>query len=147
MVVVNPRNWHWVEKNTLSWSKTYFEDKFIPLEFDHQDYKIEIIELNSITGDSNVSQRKGKVICYFDLKLKFKGQVTSKDDEAKTETFNITIPEFMHDDDDFLIELDTSTLPAGSKTVVTKDFRKRFLDSLLKYQADLIATHSEEIQE
>jgi len=147
MVVVNPKNWHWVEKNTLSWSKTYFEDRFIPLEYDHQDFKIEIIELNQISGDSNVSQRKGKVICYFDLKLKFKGQVISKDEGKDPETFNVTVPEFMHDEDEFLIELDTSSLSSDSKPVVSNEFKKHLLESLLKYQTDLIATHSEEIQE
>lgn len=95
MVVVNPKNWHWVEKNTLGWSETYFQTKFIPLKYDHNDYDIEIIELDKISGDSNVSQRKGKVICYFDLNLKFKGQVTPKDNAAEPQTFTVTIPEFI----------------------------------------------------
>ncbi|KAL6930369.1 related to Hsp90 co-chaperone HCH1 [Hanseniaspora guilliermondii] len=147
MVVVNPKNWHWVEKNTLGWSKTYFQDKFIPLRYDHDDYNIEVIELDQISGDSNVSQRKGKVICYFDLKLQFKGQVTSKDNIAEPQNFTVTIPEFMHDDDQFLIQLDTSSLQPDSKNVVSNEFKKYFLNSLLKYQVDLIETHSAEIQE
>ncbi|CAI8494582.1 hypothetical protein ACO0OL_004120 [Hanseniaspora opuntiae] len=147
MVVVNPKNWHWVEKNTLGWSETYFQTKFIPLKYDHNDYDIEIIELDKISGDSNVSQRKGKVICYFDLNLKFKGQVTPKDNAAEPQTFTVTIPEFMHDEDQFLIQLDTASLQPESKNVVSTEFKKHFLDSILKYQADLIESHSAEIQE
>ena len=81
------------------------------------------------------------------MKLKFKGQVISKDEGKDPETFNVTVPEFMHDEDEFLIELDTSSLSSDPKPVVSNEFKKHLLESLLKYQTDLIATHSEEIQE
>jgi len=47
MVLHNPNNWHWVNKDASSWAKTYLE--------------------TSIKGIK--AERKGKVITIFDLKL------------------------------------------------------------------------------
>ncbi|XBW34623.1 hypothetical protein QEN19_000189 [Hanseniaspora menglaensis] len=147
MVVVNPKNWHWVEKNTIEWTKQYFETEFIPFVYDADKYVVEIVSIGDIKGDSNVSQRKGKVICYFDLKIDFSVKVSTKDNEDDVIDFKLDIPEFMHDEDDFLIEYLELNKSHDSYKVLSEEFRPVFLKKLLKYQEDLIGSHSKEIQE
>lgn len=147
MVVVNPKNWHWVERNTINWSKQYFETEFLPLVYTNDKYVIELLSLNDIKGDSNVSQRKGKVICYFDLKLNFSAKISAKDKEDEITEFKLDIPEFMHDEDEFLIEYLDLNKDHACYEIVVNEFKPVFLSKLLKYQQALIDSHSKDVQE
>lgn len=159
MAVLNPNNWHWVDKNTLPWTKQYLNDNFINWSINHNDKIITILDIDTITGDSNVSQRKGKPICYFDLNLKFNIQITeNKAVEEKNENESnendevndlvkkgsIIIPEFMHDEDDFIINV--TELDYDLKKLVVENFIPEFRSKLCNYQNDLINVHSKDLQ-
>ncbi|KAG0654718.1 hypothetical protein C6P45_003290, partial [Maudiozyma exigua] len=110
MVVLNPNNWHWVDKNTLPWTKEYFNDKIKGFEVkssnDQSPIIYKISEVKNVSGDSNVSQRKGKPICYFDLNIELSlAVVTSDDNNEEDQTGTILLPEFMHDETDFEIRI------------------------------------------
>ncbi|KAL6929430.1 hypothetical protein ACO0SA_000831 [Hanseniaspora valbyensis] len=147
MVVVNPKNWHWVERNTVGWTNEYFKTQFIPLSYNNEKYVIELVSVDDIKGDSNVSQRKGKVICYFDLQLNFFAKITSKDNNDETIQFKVNIPEFMHDENDFLIEFLDLDKDGECYEVVVNEFKPVFLEKILNYQQDLINFHSKDVQE
>jgi len=151
-MVLNPNNWHWIEKNTLPWSKEYLETAFVnfetPLTGSDEFTHVYVHSIEAITGDSHVSQRKGKVICYFDLHLKFKLALRPKAEEGNEieEIFgSLSIPEFMHDESDFLIKIEG--FDPAKESLVKKDFQSIFLEKLLKYQSDLISQHSKDVQE
>lgn len=157
MAVLNPNNWHWVDKNTLPWTKQYLNDTFINWSIDHNDKTITILEIENITGDSNVSQRKGKPICYFDLNLKFNIQISDKnanvekdgdDDDGEEEGLinkgSIIIPEFMHDENDFIIKV--TDLDTELENLVLQNFVPEFRNKLCNYQNDLISVHSKDLQ-
>jgi activator of HSP90 ATPase len=69
MVLHNPNNWHWVNKDVSGWTRQWLEDTLTKLEVQNGDVKAKISKVQSMDGDVDVSQRKGKVITIFDVKL------------------------------------------------------------------------------
>lgn len=69
MVLHNPNNWHWVNKDVSPWAKQWFIDTLSTVEAENGDVKAKISKVQSMDGDVDVSQRKGKVITIFDVKL------------------------------------------------------------------------------
>lgn len=65
----NPNNWHWVNKDASSWTKQYLEDGIKGLKAEENGVTAKVDKLISMDGDVDVSQRKGKVITIFDVKL------------------------------------------------------------------------------
>ena len=69
MVLHNPNNWHWVNKAVSDWAREWFKDNCTKLEATNGDVTARISGVQSMDGDVDVSQRKGKVITIFDVKL------------------------------------------------------------------------------
>lgn len=69
MVLHNPNNWHWVNKDVSQWAKTYLEENIKKVKVEENGVTAQLDKLISSDGDCDVSQRKGKVITIFDLKL------------------------------------------------------------------------------
>ena len=69
MVLHNPNNWHWVNKDVSSWTKQYIEDSLKDITAEQDGVTAKVDKLISMDGDVDVSQRKGKVITIFDVKL------------------------------------------------------------------------------
>ncbi|SCU96640.1 LAFA_0G07338g1_1 [Lachancea sp. 'fantastica'] len=149
MVVHNPNNWHWVDKNCLSWARNYFEDRLVGLNSaENETKKVEVSSISSMEGDCEVSQRKGKVISLFDLKLvlMIKGQVEDEDFEG-----SITVPEIAFDSeaDDYQFEIsiykETSKL-SGAKPLVREGLIPQLREAFLKFGPELLQTHANDIQ-
>ena len=71
MVLHNPNNWHWVNKDVGPWAKEYLESQVIDITAEGDGVSAKISKLMSMDGDVDVSQRKGKVITIFDVSLRF----------------------------------------------------------------------------
>ncbi|AMD22110.1 HGL230Cp [Eremothecium sinecaudum] len=141
MVVLNPNNWHWVDRNTIEWTKEYM-NRFNTWEVEDEGKRFQVTSVSSVQGDSNVSQRKGKVICYFDLALIFGVRaVNSGDDEEETGT--VSVNEFAHDEIDFEITCSGFTKHTD---IVKNSFVPKLREELLKYQDALIKEHSNSVQ-
>lgn len=69
MVLHNPNNWHWVNKDASAWARQWFEDNLTKLEAKEGDVSAKISRVVSMNGDVDVAQRKGKIITIFDVKL------------------------------------------------------------------------------
>jgi activator of HSP90 ATPase len=69
MVLHNPNNWHWVNKDVSAWAKNWFDENLTKLVVENGDVQARISKVQSMDGDVDVSQRKGKVITIFDVKL------------------------------------------------------------------------------
>lgn len=69
MVLHNPNNWHWVNKDVSQWAREWFEENLLKLKAENGEVKANISKIQSMDGDVDVSQRKGKVITIFDVKL------------------------------------------------------------------------------
>jgi hypothetical protein len=77
MVLHNPNNWHWVNKNALEWAHEYFSEKLVGLAASKGELSARVDKVSGVEGDCDVSQRKGKVITLFDVKvrLEFSGKL------------------------------------------------------------------------
>ena len=153
MAVLNPNNWHWVDKNTLPWSQEYFKQRFtgFQMESPSEDGLVyTVVEVSKVDGDSNVSQRKGKPICYFDLNLEFSVRVGNKDEddndeENENDEGSLVLPEFMHDETEFEMKLN-GFKNQRLEELVRREFLSKLKDELLKYQDDLLRTHAPDLR-
>lgn len=69
MVLHNPNNWHWVNKDVREWARQYLEQSLVGISAEQGDVSATLSKILSMDGDVDVSQRKGKVITLFDVKL------------------------------------------------------------------------------
>jgi len=69
MVLHNPNNWHWVNKDTSAWARNYLDKELDGVTAEENGVTAQIDKILSMDGDVDVSQRKGKVITLFDVKL------------------------------------------------------------------------------
>ncbi|KAJ9132165.1 Hsp90-like protein [Pleurostoma richardsiae] len=149
MVLHNPNNWHWVNKDASAWTKEWFGDKLTKLEAQDGDIKAKISKVVSMDGDVDVSQRKGKVITIYDVKLvlEYSGSTAEDDDVSGT----ITIPEVAHDteEDEFVFDIDIYS-DSKEKQPVKELVRSKLVPQLrkefLKLSPALIAEHGKDIQ-
>lgn len=91
MVLHNPNNWHWVNKDVGTWARDYLEKELVGIKAEENGVTAQVEKVLSMDGDVDVSQRKGKVITLFDVKLQLEYTGTTKEEEAVSGT--ITIPE------------------------------------------------------
>jgi activator of HSP90 ATPase len=69
MVLHNPNNWHWVNKDVSPWAKDFLTQEVVGVSAEEGNTSAKIDSIMSMDGDVDVSQRKGKVITLFDVKL------------------------------------------------------------------------------
>jgi activator of HSP90 ATPase len=121
MVLHNPNNWHWVNKDVAAWTKDYLSQDLVGIEAEKNGVKAQVSKVLSLDGDVDVSQRKGKVITIFDvrLQLEWTGSVPVQEehenddgtkeqrDGSKDVSGTITIPEVAHDteEDEYVVRV------------------------------------------
>jgi activator of HSP90 ATPase len=120
MVLHNPNNWHWVNKDVAPWAREYLEKELPQVSAEQDGVTAKIDKVVSMDGDVDVSQRKGKVITIFDVRLKLEysgmcsfhayrlGALTwsaGKNQEGEEASGTITIPEVAHDteEDEYVV--------------------------------------------
>ncbi|SCV02500.1 LAME_0H01926g1_1 [Lachancea meyersii CBS 8951] len=149
MVVHNPNNWHWVDKNCIDWARNYFENRLVGIESSANETKqVEVTSISSMEGDCEVSQRKGKVISLFDLKvvLMIKGHV-----EDETFEGSITVPEIAFDSeaDDYQFEIsiykETGKL-SEVRPLIREEIIPQLKEVFCKFGPELLQTHANDIQ-
>lgn len=120
MALHNPNNWHWVNKDVSAWTRGCLDQELPEIKAEQDGCSAQISKVLSMDGDVDVSQRKGKVITIYDVKmqLEFTGMSSmyvhalheltdrlgkTKDDEDVSGT--ITIPEVAHDteEDEYVV--------------------------------------------
>jgi len=78
MVLHNPNNWHWVNKDASGWTKQWLEEN-LKSKYEEDGVDVAFRKVVSMDGDVDVNQRKGKVITIFDFKLvlEYEGMATA----------------------------------------------------------------------
>lgn len=115
MVLHNPNNWHWVNKDVREWTKDFLGKELVGIKAEKDGSSAEVSKVLSMEGDVDVSQRKGKVITIFDVRLQLeytgklpvKSEVEGSEDDTKDVSGTITIPEVAHDteEDEYVVRL------------------------------------------
>ncbi|KAF7955561.1 hypothetical protein EAE96_004487 [Botrytis aclada] len=149
MVLHNPNNWHWVNKDASTWAKQWLEDSIKEVKAEEDGVTAQLDKLISMDGDVDVNQRKGKVITIFDVKLVIEYSGKTKDDESVSGT--ITVPEVAHDteENEYVFDIDIYS-DANSKAPVKDLIRAKVIPQLRKQFAQLgpalITEHGKDIQ-
>lgn len=133
MVLHNPNNWHWVNKDASPWAKEYLEAAVLRCQAEDGGVTAKISKLVSMDGDVDVSQRKNKVITIYDVKLVL--EYTGSAPEEPEVSGTITVPEVAHDteEDEFVVSsscgsiilIGTALMRAPSLTLTFTPSRKR----------------------
>jgi activator of HSP90 ATPase len=104
-----------VNKDVRPWTQDYLSKELVGLKASTEDgTSAEVSKVLSMDGDVDVSQRKGKVITLFDVKLQleYTGKVPVKGEKAEGQeedtqdvSGTITIPEVAHDteEDEYVV--------------------------------------------
>jgi len=149
MVLHNPNNWHWVNKDASTWAKDYLAENLTQISAEDNGVKAKISKLISTDGDVDVSQRKGKVITLFDIKvqLEYEGETA----DAQEVSGSITIPEVAHDTEENEYVFDIDIYSESKEKQPVKDLvRSEILPQLRKALAQLgpalITEHGKDIQ-
>ncbi|KAI5788884.1 activator of Hsp90 ATPase [Peziza echinospora] len=149
MVLHNPNNWHWVNKDASAWAKSYFEENLTKISASENGVSAKIDTVLEVDGDVDVSQRKGKVITLFDVKIRL--EFNGKTADGKDVSGTITIPEAAHDteENEYVFEISLYS-DAREKEPVRELVRTAILPQLRKalgrFSGDLIAEHGKDIQ-
>lgn len=150
MVVNNPNNWHWVDKNCIDWTKVYFNEKLVGVKVSTADGKdAHVDSISSVEGDVEVCQRKGKVISIYDLRLVL--NIAGNVSPEKSFKGSITIPELAYDTEEDELQFDISIYNEDADTekvrqVIKKDLVPKLRSALMAFGKDLIQTHGSDIQ-
>lgn len=151
MVVNNPNNWHWVDKNCIDWSRAYFEQKLAGASAEDAGKTVKVSSVSSVEGDVDVSQRKGKVISLFELKIVLGISGFCKSENEGAFSGSITVPELAYDTEADEIQFDTSIYNEDSdsekmRAVIKAKLLPQLRVLLAKFGSDLIQEHSSDIQ-
>lgn len=75
----NVNNWHWTEKNASPWSQDKIKDLFHNFVVKSDLANIKITEVEKCEGEASASNRKGKLIFFYewDITLKWTGELNS----------------------------------------------------------------------
>ncbi|KAI3398333.1 hypothetical protein diail_9425 [Diaporthe ilicicola] len=149
MVLHNPNNWHWVNKDVSEWARAWFADNLTKIEVEDGGAKVKVSKVVTCDGDVDVSQRKGKVITIYDVKLvlEFSGSAPEADEVSGT----ITVPEVAHDteEDEFVFDVDVyseSKEKQPVKDLIRAKLVPRLRQEFVKLPSALIAEHGKDIQ-
>lgn len=153
MVVNNPNNWHWTSLNALPWTKNYFTEALVDKEVSasNQTQSVKITKIPSIEGDVEVSQRKGKVISLFDIKMVLNWEGKCEGSEEEDIKGSITIPEIAYDTEEDEFQFEISVFNENNKNSQIKEvIRKGLIPKLRvilgKFGKDLLEINGAEIQ-
>lgn len=149
MVLHNPNNWHWVNKDASAWAKEYFTEQLTKVSASENDVSVKIDTVLEVDGDVDVSQRKGKVITLFDVKIRL--EFNGKTADGKDVSGTITVPEVAHDTEEDEYVFETSIYSDSKEKEPVRDLvRSKILPQLRKalarFAPDLIAEHGKDIQ-
>ncbi|OLY85191.1 hypothetical protein AYI68_g622 [Smittium mucronatum] len=141
----NVNNWHWTEKNCAEWAKKYFKNALVGLSFTGpKDQIVKITGIDSIVGDADLNQRKGKILTLYDLEIKLNWVgLTKGQDEKDGIKGTVVIPEVAHDsqksDYVFDVRLNSDSKEGWElKELVRKDLSKVLIEEFVKFPEQLI---------
>lgn len=149
MVLHNPNNWHWVNKDAAPWARNWLQENLSVISAEDGGASAKVEKVTSMDGDVDVSQRKGKVITLYDVKLSLEYSGKTKDEEDVTGS--ISIPEVAHDteEDEYVFEIENHA-DAASKQPVKDIVRSKILPQLRKTLAQLtdalVTEHAKDLQ-
>jgi len=82
----NVGRWHWTEQNVMNWSKERLNSLLNDLSVvKTDDYNCQLVKVSHVKGDASVSNRKRKLIAFYelDVEVEWRGEIKNGEEEAK----------------------------------------------------------------
>eukprot|EP00744_Colponema_vietnamica_P005515 GILI01008078.1.p1 GENE.GILI01008078.1~~GILI01008078.1.p1 ORF type:complete len:342 (+),score=122.94 GILI01008078.1:76-1101(+) len=142
----NVNSWHWEERDLSKAShealKELFIGKQVPNEGDVKGFTF--TELSEVDGDITVAQRKGKIMCYFEVKMtaKWEAMVGDSKIEGKLAATDIEHDNYTEDFDVKVTTVERSAAAAKAEAVAQKGGRKLFRSVTKGFFDDLFKQHN-----
>lgn len=146
MVVNNPNNWHWVDKNCIDWTKKYLNEKLVGMKCTSSSDLGDSIVINSVkflSGDVEVCQRKGKVISFFDFSIQVTVAGKFKNEDANG---TITIQNIAYDSEPYDYIFQVAVKNNSEEEFIKKYLKPQVYEVLTNFGKDLIEAHGNDIQ-
>ncbi|KAI5123374.1 hypothetical protein M0805_001795 [Coniferiporia weirii] len=146
-------NWHWKNKNVTSWGKEWFERELKTIEIKEGEESVTILDVTTVEGDSELGQRKSKLITIYECRIVLKWKGTASD--GTDVSGKLEIPEVSHEitldglsDYVYNWSLSTESSPAVDKLFA---FAKKRLPTALEakfaeYPVAMVETHGKDLQ-
>lgn len=142
----NVNSWHWEERDLSKTShealKDLFRGKQIPNEGDVKGFTI--TELSEIDGDITVAQRKGKIMCYFEIKMtaKWEAMVGDSKVEGKLAATDVEHDNYNEDFDIKVTTVERNAAASKAEAVAQKGGRKMFRNITKEFFETLFKQHN-----
>ncbi|RMZ91638.1 hypothetical protein DV736_g1135, partial [Chaetothyriales sp. CBS 134916] len=149
MVLHNPNNWHWVNKDATPWARDFIDSQITGISAEEDGVSAKVSKLTSLDGDVEVSQRKGKVISIFDVALNI--EYEGKNKEGVDVSGSIRVPECAYDtgEQEYVFEIDIYSETAEKqpvKELVRSKIVPQLRKALVKLGPALIEEHGKDLQ-
>jgi len=134
----NVNNWHWKEKDATEWSKNQLKNLLVGLSVTEKSVgSCELKEITKCEGEATTTNRKAKLIIFYDWKLEisWKGCTDGDGDEV---TGKIEIPNFSDDTEFSELDISVSTDTSSVEAEILRDIllnvgKQKLLDALSTY--------------
>lgn len=144
----NVNNWHWTEKNAGPWSEALWKEGLMDLCLEDDVVgSLKITEVSKFEGDVTLSNRKGKVISYYELVIEAKWEAKHENGEDKA-SGTVNIPNISEENDADDIEVNVTvkkSTPYGQKAkdLMRKQGLKKVQAMYTDFQKKLFAEYSQ----
>ncbi|XP_071508416.1 activator of 90 kDa heat shock protein ATPase homolog 1-like [Diadema antillarum] len=120
----NVNNWHWTERDASKWSRERLTQLLSDIEVEDDRGQCKICEVKEITGEASASNRKAKLIFFYewDIKLEWKG--TLKDCETEL-TGTVAIPNLSDENSSSDVDINISTKKATPESNILREVMKK----------------------
>ncbi|XP_050689092.1 activator of 90 kDa heat shock protein ATPase homolog 1-like [Eriocheir sinensis] len=148
----NVNNWHWSEKNASGWSKAKLKSLFEGLQLEDPNLcTVTIKEMTKCEGEATASNRKGKLIFFYEWVLTMDWSACLLADPKRDVKGTLEIPNLSEENDPHEIDVTVVVTAGGSGGDAAKEFIrkkgivtiqskiKEYIDTLKQeYATDLI---------
>lgn len=95
----NVNNWHWTERNASPWSQERMKELFNNVPVANETANLVIKKVEKLDGEASASNRKGKLIFFYEWNLVLNWEGTLKDGTGAEHTGKVTIPNLSEEND------------------------------------------------
>ncbi|KAK2176574.1 hypothetical protein NP493_655g01018 [Ridgeia piscesae] len=117
----NVNNWHWTEKNATPWSNDKLKELLEGLKLENDKYKCQIEEVTKIEGEASASNRKAKLIFFYEwvIAAKWKGKLAGSSEMYDGQ---LEIPNLSEENDPEDIDVNVTVTTDDDEGHAIKDF-------------------------
>ncbi|XP_038072203.1 activator of 90 kDa heat shock protein ATPase homolog 1-like [Patiria miniata] len=119
----NVNNWHWTERDASCSSKEHLKELLVGLKIQDDKGECEVIEMTSIEGEASASNRKAKLIFFYEWNIKLEWQGNLKDCSTKLKG-HVEIPNLSDENDLDQIDITVTTKKNTEESRILKEIMR-----------------------